>query len=63
MSDTTSKATAAASGASATDRFHTDKTIASGPADADAEHVNTLAAELIPAVHDGVRRSQVAYEE
>ncbi|MEV2231710.1 catechol 1,2-dioxygenase [Streptomyces phaeochromogenes] len=63
MSDTTLKATAAASGASATDRFRTDKTIASGRAVADTERVNTLATELISAVHDVIRRNQVTYEE
>ncbi|MFD4872539.1 catechol 1,2-dioxygenase [Streptomyces sp. NPDC058420] len=63
MSDTTLKATAAASGASATDRFRTDKTIASGGAVADTERVDTLATELISAVHDVIRRHQVTYEE
>ncbi|WP_019063446.1 catechol 1,2-dioxygenase [Streptomyces prunicolor] len=63
MSDTTLKATAAASGASATDRFRTDKTVASGQAVADTERVNTLATELISAVHDVIRRNQVTYEE
>ncbi|MFD4557321.1 catechol 1,2-dioxygenase [Streptomyces sp. NPDC058469] len=63
MSDTTLKATAAASGASATDRFRTDKTVASGQAVADTERVNTLATELISAVHDVIRRNRVTYEE
>lgn len=63
MSDTTLKATAAASGASATDRFRTDKATASGQAIADTDRVNTLATELISAVHDVIRRHQVTYEE
>ncbi|MEU9369229.1 catechol 1,2-dioxygenase [Streptomyces avermitilis] len=63
MSDTTLKATAAASGASATDRFRTDKASASGQAVADTERVNTLATEMISAVHDVIRRHQVTYEE
>jgi len=63
MSDTTLKATAAASGASATDRFRTDKTTASSQAVADTERVNTLATEVISAVHDVIRRHHVTYEE
>ncbi|MEV8546777.1 catechol 1,2-dioxygenase [Streptomyces sp. NPDC051572] len=63
MSDTTLKATAAASGASATDRFRTDKATATARAVADTERVNTLATELISAVHDVIRRNQVTYEE
>ncbi|WP_405855877.1 catechol 1,2-dioxygenase [Streptomyces sp. NBC_01515] len=63
MSDTTLKATAAASGASATDRFRTDKATATARAVADTERVNTLATELISAVHDVIRQNQVTYEE
>ncbi|WP_210590594.1 catechol 1,2-dioxygenase [Streptomyces sp. GESEQ-35] len=63
MSDTTLKATAAASGASATERFRTDKTTASGQAVTDTERVNILATEMIAAVHDVIRRHQVTYEE
>ncbi|MDV7214640.1 catechol 1,2-dioxygenase [Streptomyces prunicolor] len=63
MSDTTLKATAAASGASATDRFRTDKATATAQAVADTERVNTLATELISAVHDVIRQNRVTYEE
>ncbi|TPQ21089.1 catechol 1,2-dioxygenase [Streptomyces sporangiiformans] len=64
MSETTLKATAAASGASATERFLTDKTGTGTPAGGvDAERVNTLATEVITAVHDVIRRHQVTYEE
>ncbi|MFC4464607.1 catechol 1,2-dioxygenase [Streptomyces xiangluensis] len=62
MSETTLKATAAASGASATERFLTDKTVSSGPG-TDTSRVNTLAAEVITAVHDVIRQHQVTYEE
>ncbi|MBP8536664.1 catechol 1,2-dioxygenase [Streptomyces sp. MK37H] len=54
-------ATAAASGASATERFLTDKT--GTAADTDIARVNVLATELIGAVHDVIRRHQVTYEE
>ncbi|MGW1024382.1 catechol 1,2-dioxygenase [Streptomyces sp. NPDC002577] len=62
MPETTLKATAAASGASATERFLTDKTGASGQG-ADAERVNTLATEVLTAIHDVIRRQAVTYEE
>ncbi|NUU25687.1 MAG: catechol 1,2-dioxygenase [Streptomycetaceae bacterium] len=54
------KATAAASGASATDRFRTDKDITGG---VDPKRVDLLATELLTAVHDIVRRHQVGYAE
>ncbi|GAA3812923.1 catechol 1,2-dioxygenase [Streptomyces phyllanthi] len=65
MSETTLKATAAASGASATERFLTDKTGGSGaPAkDVDTARVDTLATAVITAAHDVVRRHQVTYDE
>ncbi|WP_217567265.1 catechol 1,2-dioxygenase [Streptomyces sp. GbtcB7] len=62
MSDTILKATAAGSGASATERFLNDKTGESGPR-SDAARVNTLVTEVITAVHDVIRRHQVTYEE
>ncbi|MGW1787211.1 dioxygenase, partial [Streptomyces sp. NPDC002143] len=62
MSETTLKATAAASGASATERFLTDKAATPGQG-ADSKRVDTLATELITAVHDIIRRHQVTYEE
>ncbi|MER5789292.1 catechol 1,2-dioxygenase [Streptomyces sp. NPDC001980] len=62
MSETTPTATAAASGASATERFLTDKT--GTPAeDVDTARVDTLAAAVITAVHDVIRRHQVTYDE
>ncbi|MGW4912574.1 catechol 1,2-dioxygenase [Streptomyces sp. NPDC004270] len=62
MSDTTLKATAAGSGASATERFLTDKTGASGPR-TDTARVNTLATAVITAVHDVIRSHRATYEE
>jgi catechol 1,2-dioxygenase len=61
MSDTLPKATAEASGASATERFLADKAGAIGSAD--AQRVSTLTAEVIAAVHDVIRRHEVTYEE
>ena len=61
MSDQTiEQPTAAASGASATDRFLHDKQFA---ADAGHDRVDTLATEVITAVHDVIRRHNVTYEE
>jgi catechol 1,2-dioxygenase len=62
MTDTTLKPTAAASGASATERFLTHKTGRSGPA-TDTARVNTLATEVLTAVHDVIRRHRLTYEE
>ncbi|MBC9725111.1 catechol 1,2-dioxygenase [Streptomyces sp. TRM68367] len=62
MSDTTLKPTAAASGASATERFLSDKTGTSGPG-TDTARVSTLATEVLTAVHDVIRRHGVTYEE
>lgn len=53
------QATAAASGAAATERFRTKQTAA----DTSPERVNTLATEVIEAVHDIIRRHGVTYEE
>jgi len=61
MSDQTiEQPTAAASGASATDRFLQDKQFA---ADAGQDRVDTLATEVITAVHEVIRRHKVTYEE
>ncbi|MDX6313798.1 MAG: catechol 1,2-dioxygenase, partial [Streptomyces sp.] len=54
------KATAAASGSSATIRFLADKQ-SSGTTS--KERVNTLATEVITAVHDVIRRHKVSYDE
>lgn len=61
MSDTALNPTAAASGASATERFLSDKTGVAGAAD--PERVSTLAGDVIAAVHDTIRRHRVSYEE
>lgn len=55
------QATAAASGAAATERFRSKGRDAAGAAS--TERVSTLATELIGAVHDIVRRHQVSYAE
>ncbi|GGS23622.1 catechol 1,2-dioxygenase [Streptomyces humidus] len=62
MSETMTKATAADSGASATERFLADKAGGTG-AGADTARVNTLATEVITAVHEVIRRHRVSYEE
>ncbi|MFD4507369.1 catechol 1,2-dioxygenase [Streptomyces sp. NPDC058457] len=62
MSETTLKATAAASGATATERFLTDKTGAPAK-DVDTARVDTLSTAVITAVHDVIRRHQVTYDE
>ncbi|MFB7090310.1 catechol 1,2-dioxygenase [Streptomyces sp. NPDC056296] len=62
MTDTsTAQATAAASGAAATEQFRTRQpTSASG---ADTARVDTLVTELLTAAHDIIRRHKVTYEE
>lgn len=57
----TSTATAAASGASATDRFRSDK--AAAAADTPPERVSLLANEVLSAVHRTIRDHKVNYEE
>ncbi|MDX6349273.1 MAG: catechol 1,2-dioxygenase [Streptomyces sp.] len=54
------KATAAASGSSATIRFLADK---QNSGTTSKERVNTLATEVITAVHDVIRRHKVSYDE
>ncbi|GAA1481368.1 catechol 1,2-dioxygenase [Gordonia sinesedis] len=56
-------ATAAASGASATERFHADKSPFEAVRDTPPERVNTLAREVLAAVHDTIRRHKVTYDE
>ena len=62
MSDTTT-ASAAASGASATERFQTDKSPYAAVADTPKERVDTLAREVLGAIHDTIRRHKVTYDE
>ena len=54
------KATAAATGAAATERFRTDKTHA---ADTPPERVSLLAREVLEAVHETIRKHKVTYAE
>jgi catechol 1,2-dioxygenase len=56
-------ATAAASGASATERFHTDKSPYDAVRDVPAERVDLLAREVLDAVHATIRRHKVTYAE
>jgi len=58
---TTLNATAAASGASATERFFADKS--SIVADTPTERVDTLAREVLDAVHATIRKHKVTYDE
>ncbi len=60
MTTTEDKATAAATGAAATERFRTDKTAAAGTS---PERVSLLARELLEAVHSIIRRHAVTYPE
>jgi catechol 1,2-dioxygenase len=57
---TEEKATAAASGASATQRFRTDKTAAAGTS---PERLSMLAREVLEAVHGTIRKHDVTYAE
>ena len=56
-------ASAAASGASATERFHADKSPYAAVKDTPTERVDLLAREVIDAVHDTIRRHRVTYDE
>jgi catechol 1,2-dioxygenase len=60
---TSDTASAAASGASATERFHADKSPYEAVKDTPAERVDLLAREVIGAVHDTIRRHRVTYDE
>ena len=59
----TEVASAAASGASATERFHADKSPYEAVKDTPTERVDTLASEVLSAVHDTIRRHRVSYDE
>lgn len=58
-----SVATAAASGASATDRFATDKSPFEAVKDIPKERVDELAREVLDAVYDTIRKHKVTYDE
>lgn len=55
-----STATAAATGANATQRFASDKQLA---ADTPPERVSLLAREVLESIHDTIRRHEVTYDE
>ncbi|MEV7866716.1 catechol 1,2-dioxygenase [Streptomyces sp. NPDC088124] len=59
--NTTEQATAAASGAAATEQFRGKQR--AGTAEVGTERVNTLVSELLTAAHDIIRRHQVSYAE
>ncbi|MER5388608.1 catechol 1,2-dioxygenase [Saccharopolyspora sp. NPDC002686] len=62
--DTTSgTATAAASGASATERFHSDKSPFAAVANTPPARVDKLARRVLQAVHDTIREEKVSYDE
>lgn len=56
-------ATAAASGASATERFHADKSPFEAVRDTPPARVDELAREILASVHDTIRRHRVTYDE
>lgn len=56
-------ATAAASGASATERFHTDKSPYDAVKDVPAERVDAMAREVLEAIHATVRKHKMTYDE
>lgn len=56
-------ATAAASGASATERFQTDKSPYAAVRDTPKERVDLLAREVLTAVYETIRTHQVTYDE
>jgi len=61
--DTSARATAAASGASATERFQADKSPFAAVADTPKERVDLLARQLLDAVHATIRKHRVTYDE
>lgn len=63
MTTTDVAATAAASGASATERFHSDKSPYAAVADTPPERVSLLARSVLDAVHATIREHKVTYEE
>ncbi|WP_436701637.1 catechol 1,2-dioxygenase [Nocardioides sp. BYT-33-1] len=60
---TTEVATAAASGASATERFHSDKSPFAAVRDTAPERVDRLARRVLEAVHQTIRDEKVTYDE
>src|SRR3954469_20783540 len=54
---------AAASGASATERFHADKSPFDAVRATPAARVDTLVGEVLSAVHDTIRRHRLSYDE
>ena len=56
-------ATAAASGASATERFHADKSPFEAVKDTAPERVSTLINEVLAGVHEVIRKHKVTYDE
>lgn len=56
-------ATAAASGAAATDRFRTDKSPFDAVKDTPKQRVDVLAREVLDAVHATIRKHRVTYDE
>lgn len=63
MTDTTLNPSAADSGASATERFVTDKSPFDAVADTPPERVDTLAREVLDAIHQTIRKHKVTYDE
>ena len=63
MTSYTETSTAAASGASATERFQADKSPFAAVRDTPKERVDTLAREILDAVHATIRKHQVTYDE
>jgi len=57
------QATAAASGASATERFHADKSPFDAVKDTPAERVHLLARDVLDAVEATIRKHKVTYDE
>lgn len=60
---TAETATAAASGASATERFRTDKSPYAAVAGTPPERVDRLARRVLAAVHETIREEEVTYDE
>ncbi|HWJ68056.1 MAG TPA: catechol 1,2-dioxygenase [Nocardioides sp.] len=60
---TTEVATAAASGANATERFHADKSPYAAVAHTAPERVDRLARRVLDAIHQTVREEKVTYDE
>src|SRR6478609_4956491 len=60
---TVEQGSAAASGASATERFHADKSPLDAVRDTPTERVDLLAREVLDAVHQTIRKHKVSYDE